>query len=648
MTESPIKEPADTQSANQQSSSADKQEQAFTAEVSRLLYMMVHSVYSNKDVFLRELISNAADACEKLRHLSLIDDSLSVGEEPFRITLITDKDHHTLTILDNGIGMSRDELADNLGTIARSGTRAFLDDLTQTPDGQDGAALIGQFGVGFYSVFMVADSVTVTSRHIGAEEAWRWTSDGKGTFSIEAAELSEAPKRGTEIRIQLSKEAQSYSEVNTIERIVRDTSAHVPIPIDLKENASAEAKEIGDGSALWRKSKNDVTSEQYTEFYRSSGMAFDEPATTIHYRAEGRYEYSVLLFIPSMKPFDLFDPERKGHVRLYVRRVFITDEAQILPPWLRFVRGVVDSEDLPLNISREMLQNNPVLAQIRKGLAKRILSDLSKLADKDTETYEKVWDAFGPVLKEGLYEDPERRDDLFKLVRFRSTTGKDWRSLDQYIADLKENQTSIYYMLAEDLDRATASPHLEGYRARGIEVLLLTDPVDTFWVRTAIGYDGKSFKSITQGEADLDQIVKEDGQDPSVDEAPHDAEDIAKLITFIKETLGESVSDVRTSKRLADSAVCLVASDTAPDRQFERLMARQDGQGGAMAAPVLEINAGHAMIKAVSAHLSTDPNAADTAWLLLDQARILDGEIPTEPRSFSERLTRLMMRLSNQ
>jgi molecular chaperone HtpG len=375
---------------------------AFEAEVSRLLHLMVHSVYSNRDVFLRELISNAADACERLRTLALSEPELAADEAPFRIVLAADKSAGTLTIADNGIGMSREELIDNLGTIARSGTRAFLESL---PENADRSGLIGQFGVGFYSAFMVAEEVEVTSRRAGERQAWRWRSDGKGRYSVELASVDEAPARGTRVVLKLLDDAKDYAEPATIERVVAAYSAHVPVPIELKVGGGEAQKTLADGSAVWRKPKSQVGKEEYAEFYGHVSGQYDEPALTVHYKAEGRSEYSVLLFVPSMKPFDLFNPERKGRVKLYVRRVFITDDADILPAWLRFVRGVIDSEDLPLNVSREMLQTNPVLAAIGKAVTSRILVNWT-ISPRATRRPSRRWDAFGAVLRRASTRTP--------------------------------------------------------------------------------------------------------------------------------------------------------------------------------------------------------------------------------------------------
>ncbi|MEM8813024.1 MAG: molecular chaperone HtpG, partial [Pseudomonadota bacterium] len=482
---------------NEQPGAASGETLSFQAEVSRLLHLMVHSVYSNKEIFLRELISNAADACEKLRYAAVSNPDLTKGDEAFRVLIEPDKEAGTITISDNGIGMNRDDLIDHLGTIARSGTKAFLDGLSEA---SDGSALIGQFGVGFYSAFMVAESVTVTSRKAGEDEAWMWMSDGLGSFTVDQAGTETAPARGTRIVLTLKEAEAGFAATDELERIVKAYSAHIPIPVAIASDDEEEPKSVTDGSALWVKSKSGVTEEEYKEFYGHVSGQFDDPALTLHYRAEGRHEYAVLLFVPSMKPFDLFDPSRKGRIKLYVRRVFITDEAEILPAWLRFVRGVIDSEDLPLNLSREMLQSNPVLEAIKKGVVNRILSELEKTAEKDSETFEKVWEAFGAVIKEGLYEDPARRDALLKIARFKTTKsdGK-WRSLADYLGDMKENQTKIYFAVGDGPESVLASPHLEGFRARDVEVLLLSDSVDAFWVQTALGYEGKPFQSITQG-----------------------------------------------------------------------------------------------------------------------------------------------------
>lgn len=613
---------------------------AFEADVSKLLRMMVHSVYSDRDVFLRELISNAADACEKLRYEGIATPSL-LGDDPQpRIRVLLDADQNRLTIEDNGIGMTAAEMGETLGTIARSGTKAFMERLAAEA-GKEGSQLIGQFGVGFYSAFMVASQVEVFSRRAGSDEAASWTSDGQGTYTIAPVDLADAPTRGTRVVLHLMEDAKSYAERYTVERIIKAQSGHVPVPIMLFEKPEADGVDIADGAALWLKPKSDISEEDYADFYRSVAGQYDKPAHTVHYRAEGRYEYSVLTFIPENKPFDLFDPDRKGHIKLYVRRVFITEEAPILPRYLRFVRGLVDSADLPLNMSREMIQDSPVLGAIQKGVTGRLLGDLQKLADNDAEAYQRIWENFGPVLKEGLYEDFERREALLGLARFKSTTsGEGWRSLKDYVAQLKENQTAIYYATGSDLDRLSTSPQLEGFRARGIEVLLLPDQVDNFWTTMGVDYEGKPFKSVTQGGADLGLIPLVEGADKPTE--PENAA-VADFLAFAKTTLADAVSDVRASDRLTTSAVCLVAPESGMDRQLEKLLASA-GQLPTAALPVLEINPRHALIQKLASSDDADGLKSDLAHLLLDQARIADGEQPTDARAFSDRLDRLMSR----
>jgi len=618
-----------------------QESRAFDADVARLLHLIVHSVYSDKEVFLRELISNAADACEKLRYEAIAHPEL-LGDDPsLRITLSIDADKKCLSLEDNGIGMSRDELVQGLGTIAHSGTKAFMDRIEAAQAGE-GASLIGQFGVGFYSAFMVADHVDVFSRRAGAEEAWQWSSDGKGTFSVAPVPLESAPHRGTRVVVHLAEEAKDYLERFRLERMVRAQSGHVPVPIAVVEKPGEKPFELVDGAALWAKPKSEISTADYTDFYRSLTGHLDEPDLTVHFRAEGRHEYTVLAFVPGSRPFDLFDLDRKGRIKLYVKRVFITDEAEILPRYLRFVRGLVDSTDLPLNLSREMIQESPILIAIRKAVTSRMLTELEKLADKEPAAYAKIWDNFGAVLKEGIYEDVERRDALLALSRFKtSTSAGAWRSLKDYVASLKENQTAIYYVAGDDIARLEASPHLEGFRARGVEVLLLTDPVDSFWVTSGASFEGKAFKSVTQGAADLTLIPRIDAKE----EPPSQTDEaVTNFVAFIKETLGEAVSDVRASDRLTDSRVCLVAPETGLDRQLEKLLAGA-GRLKVTAKPILEINPRHAIVVAL-ASLGEDDLAfkQDAAHLLFDEARVLEGERPADARMFSDRLGRLLTR----
>jgi molecular chaperone HtpG len=623
--------------------SAQSERRPFEADVAKLLHLMVHSVYSDKSVFLRELIANAADACERLRYEAIAAPAL-LGDDPKpRINVALDPAARQLAVEDNGIGMNRDELIEALGTIARSGTKAFLDRIEagQSGEGAEGQALIGRFGVGFYSAFMVAERVEVISRRAGAEEAWLWSSDGKGDFSVTPAAGAVAPRRGTRVVLHLTDEAKGYTERASIEGLVRGQSGHVPVPIAIIEKPGAAPIEITDGAALWAKPKSQIAAADYIDFYRSVAVAFDEPALTIHFRAEGRQDYTALLFVPSSRPFDLFDPDRAGRIKLYVKRVFITDDAEILPRYLRFVRGVLDSADLPLNFSREKIQESPLLAAIKKGVTSRVYSELERLADKEPQTFAKIWDVFGAVLKEGIYEDFERRDALLKLARFKTTASDAWRSLKEYSASLRPNQTAIYYIAGDDFARLRSSPHLEGFRARGIEVLLLTDPVDTFWVVPSAGFDGKPLKSVTQGAADLALIPYLDAGQTA---ASSIAEPVKDFLGFLKSTLGDTVAEVRASDRLTDSAVCLVAPEKGPDRALERLLAGA-GRLTSASKPVLEVNPQHELITALAALGDADRAfKEDAAHLLYDEARLLDGDRPGDARLFSDRLARVLKR----
>jgi molecular chaperone HtpG len=612
------------------------QSQPFQAEVAELLHLMVHSVYSETDIFLRELISNASDACDKLRYEAIAAPDLMADGAAPQIRIAPDKKAGTLSVIDNGIGMDRQELIDNLGTIARSGTKSFLSRLTEA---KDGAGLIGQFGVGFYAAFMVADRIVVTSRRAGTGEVWVWSSSGGSGFEISPGSEDDARRvsRGTEIVLHLKDDAKKYLETYEIERVVRAYSDNIQFPIELVPE-EGEPRQINSASALWQRPKSELTAEDYKQAYQSIAGAFDDPAMTLHYRAEGRQSYAVLLFAPSAKPFDLFEPHRKGKVKLYVRRVFIADDADLLPAYLRFIRGVVDSEDLPLNISREMLQNNPQLAQIRKAVTTRVITELENLGDKEPEAFARIWDGFGPVIKEGIWEDYERREKLLGLSRFTTTAGEN-RSLKQYVEDLKPNQTEIYYLTGESVERLKANPKLESAKARGIEVLLLTDPVDAFWTSAPLDFGGKPLKSLSQGDIDLGLVplLEEKSEEDKANDKPQ--ADEAAVIAVIKDTLGERVSDVRASQRLTSSASCLVAGGNGQDRALERLLAAQNKGSGIK--PILEINMRHPLVAAISGDGDT---AKDLSFLLLEQAQILDGELPEDPAAFANRLNQLVLR----
>ncbi len=607
----------------------------FQAEVSRLLDIVAHSLYSDRAVFLRELISNASDACDKLRYLSLTEPGLLTDDPDFKITVTIDKANKTLTVSDNGIGMNRDDLISHLGTIARSGSAQFVQALEEgkSQGKKADVSLIGQFGVGFYAAFMVADQVRVTSRKAGETLAWQWISDGRGEFEVGEAERA---GRGTDVTLHIKNDAEQFLEKARVSAIITKYSDHIALPIKLIEGEKEE--KVNQAAALWTRSKSEITEEQYRDFYRHVAHAFDEPWGTLHFKAEGKIEYAGLVFIPTVKPLDLFHPDRKQSLKLYVKRVFITDHCEeLLPSWLRFLKGLVDSEDLPLNISREMLQHNPVLTKIRQGVVKKVLEFLKKKAESEADSYAAFWSNFGAVLKEGIYEDSEHKDALLKLARFRSTHGDSLVSLADYLGRMKEGQSAIYYLTGDTLEAAARSPQLEGYRAKGVEVLLLTDGVDEFWVPAVGEYEGKQFKSVTRGGADLDAVK---GEGKAAEKKPEPAAaGIDNLIALMKLTLKDAVKDVRVSQRLTDSAVCLVADEGDMDMRLARLL-QQHKRIDALMPRVLEINGTHPVIAALATAVSSGKGdaVADASWLLLDQARIQEGETLSDPTAFAKRL----------
>lgn len=604
----------------------------FRAEVSRLLDIVVHSLYSEKEVFLRELISNGSDACDKLRYEAITRPELMSGDPDFKITVTVDQKARTITVADNGIGMTRDELIENLGTIARSGTSAFLEQVT---DKKADLAQIGQFGVGFYSAFMVAQAVEVTSRKAGADESWTWESDGRGDFSIEEASKAET---GTEVVVYLKQGENDFLSADKLRSIIEKYSDHISIPVIL----NGEDKPANRASALWLRPKSEITEDQYREFYHHVAHAFDMEALTMHWRAEGIIEYTGLLYVPSSRPFDLFDPKRAHGIKLYVKRVFITDHAEgLVPPWLRFLRGVVDSEDLPLNVSREMLQNNPMLAKIRQGITNRVLSELKKFATDNPEKYADIWENFGAVLKEGLYEDIDHRPTLCELVRCRSTESDALVSLSDYVARMKEGQNTIFYICGENAEKLKRNPHLEGFKSRGVEVLLLTEPVDDFWPGALSEYKGKAFKSVTRAGEDLAKIEPRESEKK---EETSPAENTDALIALFKLTLGDAVKDVKASDRLISSPACLTADDGDLDIHLERFL-KQHNQIRTPSKRIFEINAKHPLIADMAAR-AKDPGASDNlkdvVWLLFDQARLLDGDTLVDTAAFGERLSAIL------
>ncbi len=638
----------------------------FQTEVGRLLDIVAHSLYTHKEIFLRELISNASDACDRLRYAALTEPALCDGDSDFKIKLDIDKAARTLSVSDNGIGMNHDELVETLGTIARSGTQSFVTQLTG--DARKDVALIGQFGVGFYSAFMVADSVDVITRRAGEDKAWSWSSDGKGAFTIDDAQRDQ---RGTTVILHLKPDEDGFLEPERIRRIVKTYSDHIGFPIVLVEPAPADsAKDAagegegqaeggsGDGggeetlnaaSSLWTRPKKDITEDQYKEFYHHVSHAYDDPWLVIHNTVEGVVSYTSLLFVPSSAPFDLFDSERKPKVKLFVKRVFITDDCTgLLPSYLRFLRGIVDSEDLPLNISRETFQHDPRLAKMKSGIVKRVLDELGRKAET-AEEYDTFWDAFGAVLKEGIYEDFENRERILDLSRFYSTAGDGLTSLAVYVERMKPGQDAIYTISGADIEALRRSPQLEGFRAKGVEVLLLTDPIDEFWLPVMRTYKDKPFRSAAAAGTDLSTIADADEGRAATEDAgeAEPQESLDRLIAGLKEALGDAIKDVRRSQRLTESAVCLVAGEGDINMNIERLL-RQHRQLDESVQRILEINPKHPLIHRLAARAGVGEAAkaemADAAFLLLDQARILEGEPVVDPGAFARRMTAMMER----
>jgi len=634
--------------------------QPFEADVGRVLDLVINSLYKEREIFLRELVSNASDACDKLRYASLSSPELLDTDPELKIRILVDEAAGLLTVTDNGIGMSREDLVENLGTVARSGTARFLDQLSGDKDRD--LRLIGQFGVGFYSVFMVADKVVVQSRKAGEAASWIWASDGRTGFTVTEAETT--GPRGTAVTLHMKADAKEFLDSWRVQSVVRTYSDHIAIPILLEvrpkpgdTKTKQEPTQVNEASALWTRPKAEITDEQYREFYHHVAHAFDEPFARVHFTAEGALSYAALLFVPSQRPFDLFDPKRRHGVKLYVRRVFITQELESLfPRYLRFVAGVVDSEDLQLNVSRETLQNGAVVARMRKALVKRVLDELAAKAKAEPAaevleegkakpvSYLEWWAEFGGVLKEGVYEDAENRERLLELARFRSTHGPGWTSLAEYALRMKEGQDAIYYISGESHEALRTSPQLEQALAKGVEVLLLDDPVDEFWIPEAKDFKGKAFRSLTRGDVDLSGLkgeAKEEQPEPKV------AEDALKrLVARLKVALGEEVSDVRPSKRLKDSAVCLVAEEQGLDLRLERFL-KQHSQVKELSKRVLEVNPQHELTRKM-AELAKDTGKGlefdELARLLLDQARIIEGEPIPDPGAISRRMSSFLAR----
>lgn len=600
-----------------------KETRKFDAEVAKVLQLVIHSLYSNKDIFLRELISNASDACDKRRFLAQSNPAL--GEENYKISIKIDNKDNSLTITDNGIGMSHDELIENLGTIAKSGTQNFLQALEKKED----VNLIGQFGVGFYSSFMVADKVTVNSRKAGELNAYQWQSLGDGEYTVEESDYAAT---GTALKLEMRKEAAEYLDKHRLSHIITTYSDHITIPVEL-DDGEGDVRQINKGKALWMRAKTEISEDEYYQFYKSISHQVDKPFMVLHNKAEGKLEYTNLLFVPSMKPFDLYHPDRMRRVKLFVRRVFIAeDTVEIIPRYLRFLRGVVDSEDLPLNISRESLQANPLVEKIQKSITKRVLGDLKKKAEKAPEEYAVFWNNFGPVLKEGLCETLDAKEPLLEVCRFYSTNGEELTSIDDYITRMKPDQQEIYYLSGENLESLRSSPQIEGFVKKGVEVLFFTDTVDDFWVGSVHDYKGKNFKSATRSDIDLNEEQTE--------EEKQDEKEVAGIINLFKTVLGSNVKDVIISRKLESSPVCLAVGEGDMDMRMEKFL-RENRQLPHAAAKILEVNPHHKLILALAEKGDTD-EVRDTINLLFDQAMILEGETITDLKGFSNRLNQFL------
>ncbi|MBI3903070.1 MAG: molecular chaperone HtpG [Nitrosomonadales bacterium] len=628
---------------------ASRETLGFQTEVKQLLQLMIHSLYSNREIFLRELVSNASDACDKLRFEALHNASLFENDSELNIRIAYDKDAHTLTIADNGIGMNRDEVIANLGTIAKSGTREFFTRLSG--DQQNDANLIGQFGVGFYSAFIVADKVTVLTRRAGehTDQGVRWESDGGGEFSIE---MLDKQTRGTEITLHLREDQSDLIEGHKLRGIIRKYSNHIVQPILMKKEEWKEGKNeildedetVNQASALWARSKNEITEEQYKEFYKHVGHDFDDPLAWTHARVEGRQEYTQLLYIPGRAPFDMWDRNARHGIKLYVRRVFIMDDAeQLMPQYLRFVRGVVDSADLPLNVSREILQESKDIEAIRKGCTGKVLGLLSDLADNEAEKYAKFWGEFGNVLKEGMGEDFANKDKIAGLLRFASTladTTDQTVSLKDYMARMKEGQEKIYYVTAETFNAAKNSPHLEVFRKKGIEVLLLSDRVDEWVVSHFTEFEGKELVSVAKGGLDLGKLEDE----AEKQEQAKEADELKDLADKIKGSLTGRVKDVRVTHRLTDSPACLVADEHDIGANLARML-KAAGQKAPTSQPILEINPKHPVVLRLKYE---EARFDDWAAVLFDQALLAEGGQLDDPASFVKRVNQLMLEMGGK
>ena len=609
----------------------------FEADTGRVLNIVINSLYSDKDIFLRELISNSSDAIDKRRFMETSGAVEKTDAKEHQIEISTDKSEGSITISDTGIGMSAEELDGALGTIAKSGTSEFLEKLeAQTTDDKTKSVnLIGQFGVGFYSAFMVADRVEVFTKKIGEKTANKWVSDGLTGYEIEKVNKD---KSGTEIKLFLNKVGKEYLKKEKVQEIIKKYSDHVQYPIKWVDTKSEDLETLNDASAIWTKAKGEITKEQHAEFFRQTGGGFGDPLLTIHNKAEGVISYTSLVYIPENKPFDLFHVERAPKVKLYSNRVFITDTLEtVLPRWLRFVSGILDTSDINLNVSRELLQNSPTLRKISKTLKKRILTELGKLKEKDPEKFEKFWENFGAVIKEGIYEDADSKVDILELSKFKSVNNQSSIFLSEYLDKMHKKQDAIYYLASENIEQAENSPHLEAFRKKKLDVLILTDPIDTFWLSVVNEFKDKKFMSITHGEVNLDKF------DETKDKSDKkDNKKFEKLIAKVKEVLGEKVADVRISNKLVDSTCCLVASDSGMDVHMERMMMLQNKDFKGMPR-VLELNPDHKLIKKLNSLVGKKDNETkQIALTLYDQARLMEGQLPEDIGDYCSRVSDYM------
>lgn len=608
----------------------------FGAEIGRVLDLMIHALYTNKDIFLRELVSNASDACDKLRYLSLENPSLMPPSHELKISVKINKADQSITIADTGIGMNKEDLIESLGTIANSGTQKFLDAIAENPGSN--VNLIGQFGVGFYSAFMVAKEVVVVSRKAGEEKAYTWISAGQGEFEV--GEFEGEASIGTSITLKMKASEEKYLDKFPLKHIISTYSDHIAFPIEVIDE-EGKLEVVNKASALWMRPKAEITDEQYTEFYHHVAHQPDTPWLKIHNKVEGNVEYISLLFVPSAKPFDLFHPDRKTRVKLYIKRVFITDDTvALVPQYLRFLRGVVDSEDLPLNISRETIQHNPILDKIRKSIVKKVLGEFKDKAKKEPKEYAAFWNNFGEVLKEGLCEHAlSEKEQLLEICRFYSSNSEELTSLDEYIERMGEGQNTIYFLTGDDLQKLRTHPRLEGFIKRGIEVLLLPDYVDDFWVNAINQYKEKELKNISTADIKLDDIKK-------LEDTPADVIgiDTEKLVAFFKETLADNIKDVSITSKLVDSPACLAVPEGFMSMRMEKLLIEQK-QLKAASAKILEINPTHFLLRRIDLLLKNADatKAKELAWLTFDQACILEGERVADPKAFVTRLNAFLV-----